>query len=400
MNRTILHCDLNCFYASVEMLYYPQFRDVPMAIAGDPKHRHGIILAKNILAKKAGVKTAQTINDALKVCPNLIIRKPNYELYDYFSERLKSLYYEYTDRIEPFGQDECWLDISESIPYFGCYERIVEDLLYRVKNEIGLTLSIGISNNKVYAKLGSDLAKEDDYKLINGLDDIKDLPVNNLLYIGKSVSERLHAYGIYTIKDLANKPKEYLETNFGKWGLLMYEYSNGLDDSEVRRLDDDYEEVKSIGNSMTPNRDIKDIDDFKTVASYLSDNVSSRLKNKNMYFKTVQLSVRNNKLQTKTMRLSLKENTDLKKDIYNCAIKLFNDNCNFNIPIRSIGISVSNLSYEKENIQTSLFEKVNYSYKDKRKEEAIETIRRRFGHNSITSMRIIQDRSLINYDEE
>ncbi|MBQ5554146.1 MAG: DNA polymerase IV, partial [Erysipelotrichaceae bacterium] len=161
MKRTILHCDLNCFFASVEMLYNPELRDVPMAIAGDKESRHGIILAKNVLAKKAGVKTAETIGDALKKCPNLVLRNADYETYEYFSEKIRDLYYEYTDRIEPFGIDECWLDITESIPYFGSAQKIVDALLYRSRTEIGLTLSIGVSFNKIYAKLGSDLAKED-----------------------------------------------------------------------------------------------------------------------------------------------------------------------------------------------------------------------------------------------
>ena len=401
MNRTILHCDLNCFFASVEMLYYPGLRNKPMAIAGDPDHRHGIILAKNVLAKKAGVKTAQTINEALQKCPNLIIRKPNYELYDYYSDKVRKLYYEYTDRIEPFGVDECWLDISESIPYFKSKEKIVNDLLFRVKDEIGLTLSIGISNNKIYAKLGSDLALEDSYKIIDGLEDVKDIPASNLLFVGKRVNETLKTYGIYTINDLANKPIGFLEKILGKHGTTLYKFANGLDDSEVSRYDELSDELKSISHNMTTIRDIENMDDFKIALTSICDHIATRLKDKGLYYRTIHLMTRNNKLQVKTMQISLKENSNLRKDIYDYALKLFKDNnCNFKIPYRSIGISLSNLSDTKDLCQLNLFEKSNYSYKDLNSENAIETIRKRFGYDSISSLRLLEDNNLISINKE
>ncbi len=396
MSKVILHCDLNCFYASVEMLYNPKLRNVPMAIAGDPKYRHGIILAKNVLAKKTGVKTAQTINDALKVCPNLVIRKPNYELYEHYSKKVRDLYYQYTDRIEPFGQDECWLDISESINYFGGVEKIVEELLFRVKDELGLTLSIGVSNNKIYAKLASDLALEDNYKIINSIQDIQDMPANTLLFVGKNINETLKTYGIYTIGELANKPISFLEKILGKFGMTLHNYANGIDDSDVCRFDEISDEVKSIGNSMTTIRDITNIDDFKIVLTTLCDYVSSRLKKKDLYFKTVHLNLRNNKLKIKTMQLSLKENSNLKKDIYNNALQLFEiNNCNFKIPYRSIGVSVSNLSSEKEICQVDLFDDNSYSLKDLKKEQAIELIKDRFGSDAISSLRLLEEDNLI-----
>ena len=206
MKRVILHCDLNCFFASVEMLYHPQLRNVPMAVAGDPKCRHGIILAKNVLAKQRGIKTAETIGDAKKKCPELIIQRPDYDSYSYFSDRVRSLYYEYTDLVEPFGMDECWLDVTSSIRYFGSIETIVSEILRRVKEEIGLTLSIGVADNKIYAKLGSDLAKEDSSFFIRSPEDVFDLPAESLLYVGKSAIDRLHSYAIYTIGDIAKQP--------------------------------------------------------------------------------------------------------------------------------------------------------------------------------------------------
>ena len=397
MKKVILHCDLNCFFASVEMLYHPEFRNVPMAIAGDPENRHGIILAKNVPAKLKGVKTAEAIHEAKAKCPNLIIRTPSYQDYDYFSNRVRSLYYEYTDRVEPFGMDECWLDITESIKLFGSVENIVKQILYRVKTEIGLTLSIGIADNKIYAKLGSDLANEDSYYVVDGLDKIKDLPAKDLLNVGYHTYETLKSYGIYTIGDLANKPIGYLKGILGKFGETLYYFSNGYDLSEVSLYDSDYEVVKSIGNSMTAVRDLYDMDDFKLILTILCDSVSARVREQGMYFKVVHLYVRNKKLESRSAQVTLKENSDLAKDIFDTAIKLFNDNFDFTIPYRSIGISVSRLSFEKEVSQTSLFEDNTYSTRRKQ-ELALEDIRRRFGYHAISSLRVLEDTELSNFD--
>lgn len=398
MNRTILHCDLNCFFASVEMLYHPEFKNVPMAIAGDIENRHGIILAKNIPAKKMGVKTAEAIFEAKNKCPELIIRTPDYPSYEYFSNKIKQLYYEYTDRIEPFGLDECWLDITESISYFGSVENIVKQILYRAKNEIGLTLSIGIANNKIYAKLGSDIALEDSYYYVDSLDRIKDLSANNLLNVGYHTYQKLNSHNIYTIGDLANKPISYLKNILGKWGEVLYYFANGYDLSEVKHFNDNYETIKSIGNSMTSIRDLYDLDDVKIILNVLSESIGSRCKDNGLYFKTVHLYVRDKKLQVKTIQTSLKENSDLAQDIYKTTIKLFTQNCNFELPYRSLGISVSNLSYTKSISQTNLFVDDIYSYKQKEVELAIDKIRSRFGYHSISSLRLIEDRELSKFD--
>lgn len=398
MKKVILHCDLNCFFASVEMLYHPEFRNVPMAIAGDPENRHGIILAKNVPAKRKGVKTAETIGDAKKKCPNLIIRTPDYESYEHFSNLVRKLYYEYTDRVEPFGMDECWLDITESIKLFGSVENIVKQILYRVKTEIGLTLSIGIADNKIYAKLGSDLAVEDSFYLVDSIEKIKDLPANNLLNVGTHTFETLKSYGIFTIGELANKPLDYLKSILGKFGETLYYFANGYDLSQVSLYDSDYEIVKSIGNSMTAVRDLYDMDDFKLILTVLCDSVSSRLRDQGMYFKTVHLYVRNKKLEGSSAQITLQENSDLGKDIFNAAVKLFNDNYDFAIPYRSIGVSVSKLSFNKEASQTNLFEDSNYSIKQRKKELALEDIRRRFGYHSVCNLRVLEDVELSNFD--
>lgn len=398
MKKVILHCDLNCFFASVEMLYHPEFRNIPMAIAGDPENRHGIILAKNVPAKLQGVKTAEAIHEAKSKCPNLIIRTPDYEAYDYFSNRVRQLYYEYTDRIEPFGMDECWLDVTKSIKLFGSVENIVSQILERVKTEIGLTLSIGIADNKIYAKLGSDLACEDSFYIVDSLEKIQNLPGKDLLNVGYHTYETLKSYGIYTIGDIAKKSVNYLKSILGKYGETLYYFANGYDLSEVSLYDSDYEVVKSIGNSMTAIRDLYDMDDVKLILTILCDSVSSRLRDQGMYFKVVHLYVRNKKLETRSAQITLKENSDLGKDIFNTAIMLFKNNFNFTIPYRSIGISVSKLSFKKEASQTNIFDSNIYSLKQKNEELALENIRRRFGYHSISTLRVLEDIELSNFD--
>ena len=398
MKKVILHCDLNCFFASVEMLYHPEFRNVPMAIAGDPENRHGIILAKNVPAKLQGVKTAEAIHEAKSKCPNLIIRTPDYEAYDYFSNKVRQLYYEYTDRIEPFGMDECWLDITESIKLFGSVENIVKQILERVKIEIGLTLSIGVASNKIYAKLGSDLASEDSYYIVDGLEKIQNLPGNNLLNVGYHTYETLKSYGIYTIGDIARKSISYLKSILGKYGETLYYFANGYDLSDVSLYNADYEVIKSIGNSMTAIRDLYDMDDLKLILTILCDSVSSRLRDQGMYFKVVHLYVRNKKLESRSSQITLNENSDLGKDIFDNAIMLFKNNFNFSIPYRSIGVSVTKLSFKKEVSQMNLFCNDTYSLKQKKQELALEDIRRRFGYHSISSLRVLEDIELSNFD--
>jgi len=397
MTRIILHCDLNCFYASVEMLYHPWLRNVPMAIAGDPENRHGIILTKNPLAKKAGVKTGESILEAKKKCPELIIRTPDYPSYIHFSNLVRELYYQYTDKVEPFGMDECWLDITSSIKLFGSREFIVKDIMRRVKEEIGLTLSIGVSFNKIYAKLGSDLASEDEYCVLDKPEDVFDLPVSSLLNVGRSTTQALKSYGLYSIGDIAKTSASYMKEILGKCGEMIYYFSWGYDFQEVKDYTQGYEVIKSIGNSTTTKRDLYDLDDIKIIFHVLADSVGSRLKDEGMYFRTVHIGVRNKKLECRTIQTTLKENSNLTSDIYNNALNLFIKNCDFKIPYRSVGISVSNLSYKKETSFISIFGG-NYSLKQLDLENALEDIRRRFGYHSITSCRLFNDKNLSDFD--
>ena len=394
MNRVILHCDLNCFFASVEMLYYPQYRNVPMAIGGDQDRRHGIILAKNVLAKKKGIKTAESIVEAKKKCPELVIREADYDSYMYFSDKVKQIYYQYTDKVEPFGIDECWLDISESVPYFGSVDKIVKQLLFRIRNELGLTISIGIADNRYYAKLGSDLAKEDSFCYVNGLKDIEYMSADSLLGVGKHMYETLKSYNIKTIGDLANKPVSYLIEHFGKYGRNLHNIANGIDNEEFNSFFHEEETPKSISHTITSYKDISDIDELKLVLTAVSEHVATDLRKQGLYYSTVHIFLRDNRMNARTIQETLKENSDLAKDIFDVSLKLFERECNFRIPYRAVGVAVSKLSDHKQICQTSLFEESSYSIRQKKKEQAMDDIRRRFGDKSILSLRMLQDKKL------
>ena len=394
MNKVILHCDLNCFFASVEMLYNPELRNVPRAIGGDQKQRHGIILAKNVLAKKKGIKTAESIVEARKKCPELVIRQADYESYIYFSDKVKQIYYQYTDKVEPFGIDECWLDISQSISYFGSVEKIVNELLYRIRNELGLTISIGIADNRYYAKLGSDIAEEDSFFYVRSLEDIEYMGADCLFGVGKHMYETLRSYNIKTIGDLANKPLGYLVEHFGKYGQVLHDVSNGIDHGAIMPFESEEETPKSISHTITSYKDICDLDELKLVLTAVSERVASDLRSQGLYYSTVHIFLRDNRMKARTIQETLKENSDLAKDIFDISLKLFIRDCDFKVPYRAIGVAVSKLSDHKQIAQTSLFEESTYSVKQKKKEQAMDDIRRRFGDKSILSLRMLQDRKL------
>ena len=394
MNKVILHCDLNCFFASVEMLYNPELRNVPMAIGGDQKQRHGIILAKNVLAKNKGIKTAESIVEARKKCPELVIRQADYESYIYFSDKVKQIYYQYTDKVEPFGIDECWLDISQSISYFGSVEKIVNELLYRIRNELGLTISIGIADNRYYAKLGSDIAEEDSFFYVRSLKDIEYMGADCLFGVGKHMYETLRSYNIKTIGDLANKPLGYLVEHFGKYGQVLHDVSNGIDHGAIMPFESEEETPKSISHTITSYQDICDLDELKLVLTAVSERVASDLRSQGLYYNTVHIFLRDNRMKARTIQETLKENSDLAKDIFDISLKLFIRDCDFKVPYRAIGVAVSKLSDHKQIAQTSLFEESTYSVKQKKKEQAMDDIRRRFGNKSILSLRMLQDRKL------
>lgn len=265
MDRVIIHSDANCFYASVEMLYHPEFAGKPLAVGGDPEARHGIVLTANYIAKKHGVKTGIALWQARQACPDVIFVPPRMDLYLKFSSMLREIYGEYTDKIEPYGCDEAWLDVSDSSSLKGDGQKIANEISARVKKELGITVSEGISWNKIYAKLGSDYKKPDaitEFNRENYKSLIWKLPVSDLLYVGRSTNRTLSKYGIHTIGDLACTYPDFLMKQFGKMGLVIHSFANGWDESPV--VPEGYSApIKSIGNSMTTPRDLEnDLDAY------------------------------------------------------------------------------------------------------------------------------------------
>jgi DNA polymerase-4 len=400
MERVILHCDLNCFYASVEMAENPELKKVPLAIGGDQEQRHGIILTKNYIAKEYGIKTGEALWAAKNKCPDLIIIQPSFKKYLKYSKLVKDIYYDYTDKIESFGIDEAWLDITHSLKLFDSPIAVAEEIKTRVRLELGLTLSVGISNNKIFAKLGSDLAGKDEYITLynkDKLEQVYPLPVESLLYVGKATKKQLNIFGITTIGDLANKDINFLKHNFGKIGELLWVFSNGLDTSEVSTLD--YQPlVKSIGNSTTSIRDLKTMEDVLIIFTVLADSVASRLREQELYAFCINIKIRTNKLKWSGVQTTLKNPTDLSKNILSVAIKLFKDNYNLDTPLRSLGIKASKLTHSKGYEQFSLFEEDSYDYQTKKIETSIDDIRSRFGYYSITNGRLLSDTKLSKFN--
>ena len=258
MDRIVLHSDANCFYASVEMLYHPEFDGKPLAVGGDPEERHGIVLTANYIAKRKGVKTGMALWQAKQSCPDLIFVPPRMDLYLKFSGMLREIYSDYTNQIEPYGCDESWLDVTGSSSLKGDGRKIAEEISRRVKKELGITVSIGISWNKIFAKLGSDYKKPDgitEFNRQNYKDLIWKLRASDLLYVGRSTRRVLTKYGIRTIGELACADPDFLERQLGKMGLVLYSFANGWDDSQVAA--EGYSApIKSIGNSTTAPRDL------------------------------------------------------------------------------------------------------------------------------------------------
>lgn len=280
MDRKILHCDMNSFFASVELLDHPELRNVPVAVAGNPEHRHGIILAKNEAAKKFGVTTAETIQQALRKCPDLKFLPPHHEKYSHYSKLLNQIYRSYTDLVEPFSIDESWLDVTASEKLFGPAEKIGDEIRRRVRETYGLTLSVGVSYNKIFAKMGSEYRKPDATTVISR-ENYRELlwpkPVEEFFYVGKATADRLRKLHIYTIGELAQADENLLRRSFGVHGVDLHRYANGQDESPVRRWGD-WEDAKSVGHGVTFRRNLKGWEDVSLAVTELSDWVSSRLR--------------------------------------------------------------------------------------------------------------------------
>lgn len=396
MDRVVLHSDLNSFYASVECLYNPLIRDKPVAVGGSVEHRHGIILTKNIIAKGCGVKTGEAIWQAKQKCPELVVVPPNYSLYLRFSKEAREIYKSYTDLIESFGIDEAWLDVTESAKLFGTGEKIADEIRARIREELGITASVGVSYNKIFAKLGSDIKKPDATTVItrdNFRSIVWSLPAKELLYVGSSTYRKLIKIGILTIGDLANAPLPLLKGLLGKWGEYLWMFANGYDDSPVVKLDHTGI-IKGIGNSMTTPRDLENDEDVKIMFYVLGESVAERLRRQNFKGKTVQISIRDNELKSIERQAKLKANTYVSSEIAGKALQIFKANWKWERPIRSIGVRVTNLVTADSYTQLSLFDDENKRLKQEQLEYSIDDIRRRFGHYSVQRAVLLTDEKL------
>ena len=391
--RTILHCDCNNFYASVECLYHPELRGKPVAVCGDQEARHGIVLAKNYAAKRYGIKTGNPIWMARQLCPDIVIVPPHYDLYMHHSELARRIYADYTDRVEPFGLDECWLDVTGSTGLFGDGLQIADALRRRVKEELGITISVGVSFNKIYAKLGSDMRKPDATTVIpaDGWEDIVwPLPVSDLLYAGPATTTILRRYGIRTIGDLARSDSYAVKSRLGKCGVILQAYAQGLDRSAVSPAGS-VPVVKSIGNSTTMPRDMEDGDGLRIILYILCESVAERLRAQGLRCSTVQVSLRGTDLAWRERQTRLSAPTCTSQNIYDAAYRLYLENADG--PLRSIGVRASQLDHWGH-IQTLLLEDAARTQRMENLDHTVDDIRRRYGHDSICRGIMLTDPSL------
>lgn len=379
--RTILHCDLNSFYASVELFLNPALRGLPVAVCGSKEERHGIVLAKTDEAKKYGVRTAEAIWEAQRKCPQLVIIPPHHDEYVKFSRRVRKIYEEYTDLVEPFGIDECWLDVTGSERLFGDGEKIAHTIRERVKKEIGVTISVGVSFNKIFAKLGSDLRKPDAVTVIpfSGFRDmIYKIPAADMLGVGPNTAKTLSKYCINTIGDIASADKNFLIKKLGKTGECIWAYANGFDNSPVHHIDY-HAPIKSIGRGSTQPVDLKNNDEVRKVILHMSQIVSHKLRKHDLKANGVQISVRDSDLTVKQFQAQLSIPTQCFGDISEKAYELFTSNYNWNKNVRSITVRAINLSDYSEPVQLDLMQDYSSHEKLDNAEEAIEKIRNKYG---------------------
>ena len=396
MDRTILHCDCNSFFASVECVFRPELKTVPMAVCGNPENRHGIILAKNELAKKAGVVTAETVWQARQKCPELVLVPPHHQEYVRYSNLVNAIYQRYTDQVEPFSIDESWLDVTGSRTLFGSGETIADAIRKAVREELGITVSAGVSFNKIFAKMGSGYKKPDATTVIsreNYRQLLWPLPISEMIFVGKASRTALRELGIYTIGDLARAEPSLLLARLGKIGGILSTYARGEDQSPVTSIYDEPEEPKSVGNGMTFRRDLSGEDDLRIGVLYLADSVAARLRRHGLRCRTVAVTVKDPKFHTVSKQKILPRSTDLAKTIAEASLELIRSCWSPSSPIRSITITASRF-HESGGNQLSLFDSpaaLEDPEKRERLEQAVDRVRSRYGKNAVSFGRILKN---------
>ena len=410
MERIVLHSDLNNFYASVERILNPALVGKPVAVCGNEEERRGIVLAKSEEAKRTGIKTGDTVWQAKRKCPDLVVVSPHFSEYMSYSRKVKAIYARYTDLIESYGIDECWLDVTHSVGVFPKYGaqvytgdgenahftdgflRFVGDVIrFKIKEELGLTVSVGVSFNKIFAKLGSDLKKPDGTSVIsvaNYKNVIYGLPVSDLLMVGSATERKLKAMGYDTIGRLASAEDERVTNALGKFGRTLLTYARGEDDSPVRALGED-RELKSIGNSTTCPRDLTDYDSVKRTIFVLSESVASRLREAELGFAdTVHLWVRDSGLNGYQVQRKVRH-TRLCEEIAEHAFALFKEKFKPPFKVRALGVTVS--GFDKGISQITFDETAGDYAKRERAERCVDAIRKKYGYASLQRGIIAED---------
>ena len=399
-DRTILHSDINSCYAAIEHLHHPELAGKPLAVGGDPEARHGIVLTADYIAKKHGVKTGMTLWQAKQVCPEINFISPRMDLYLRFSKMAHEIYGEYTDLQEAYGIDESWLDVTDSVSIKGDGYKIAREISNRMKSELGITVSIGVSFNKIYAKLGSDYKKPDAITTMYRDEFQKKawvLPASDLLYVGRSTSAKLQKLGIRTIGDLARTDEKILHSQLGKMGDILWAFANGYDDSSVK-YEDAHAPIKSIGNSTTTPRDLVNEQDVKIVLTILAESVAARLRENGFKCRVVEISVRDKELFSFTRQRKLDHTTNVTREIAEEAFRLFQENYNWQKPIRSVGVRGVDLVNDNYWEQIDLFSSVEFREKQMKVDTAVDDIRRRFGFYSVQRGLMYFDKMLSSVD--
>lgn len=387
MDRVILHCDCNSFFASCETVLDPSLKNVPMAVCGDPENRHGIILAKNELAKRYDITTAETIYQAKKKCPQLVLVRPHRGLYQEFSRKCNAIYRDYTDMVEPFGIDESWLDVTHSRLLFGTGPEIADTIRRRFREELGLTCSVGVSFTKSFAKLGSDYKKPDATTVIsreNFQKIVWPLPVSALLFAGKAATAELKKMMIFSIGDLAQADRDFVVRRLGKGGALLHDYANGIDDSPVETIYAEHEQ-KSVSTAITFRRDLVTEEDVRKGIMTVAEELSGRMRRHDLQCTTLTLTIRYPDFSSKNKQMALPRPTMLQKDLTDAALCLLRDLHVPGRPIRLLSLAGSHLvAGDCTAAQLSLFDDPARHDKLSSAEEAVANIREKYGLDAVS----------------
>ncbi len=395
-NRVILHSDLNAFYASVEIRNNPTLKGKPVVVCGNQSERRGIVLAKSEEAKRFGIKTGMANFEARKLCQDLIEVAPHYSEYKKYSKQVKEIYMRYSDLVESFGLDECWVDVSGCYGLFGDGVDISKRIKDEIKNETGLTVSIGVSFNKVFAKLGSDLKKPDAITEIskqNYKQKVFPLDVSELLYVGPATTKKFKRWGIHTIGDLANTSPQLLKQLLGVNGVMLWRFANGQDDARV--MPSWFKPVpKSIGHGSTCPKDILDNVEAFRVIEELAQDIGHKLLKNQLCAKAVQLSVKNNQFFTVQFQAPLDYETQSATIVAKKAMELLQSKYCWNAPIRAITVRVIDLVSDREPKQLSLFDDFERYQKQERLDKAVDNMREKYGKKSVVKAAVLKEQLL------